>query len=71
MLEPLLKPKRPFKFRPSHLQSLQRVALLGLSGYAGNWRPAGTASEGSNHVPPDAFRVPELIEELCDYLNDK
>jgi Fic family protein len=21
--------------------------------------------------PPDAFRVPELIEELCDYINER
>ena len=25
---------------------------------------------GSNHVPPDAFRVPELVEDLCDYVNE-
>jgi Fic family protein len=71
IIEQYLEPERPFKFRPSHLQTLQRVALLGLSGYAGNWRPAGIAIEGSKHAPPDAFRVPELIEELCDYVNDK
>jgi len=71
MVEQFLEPERPFKFRPSHLQTLQRVALLGLSGYAGNWRPAGIAIEGSQHAPPDAFRIPELIEELCDYVNDK
>jgi Fic family protein len=71
MVETFLQPDRPFKFRPSHLQALHRVALLGLSGYAGNWRPSGIEIDGSKHAPPDAFRVPELIEEMCDYVNDK
>jgi Fic family protein len=53
------------------LQTLHRVALMGLSVYAGNWRPAGIAIEGSRHAPPDSFRIPELIEELCDYVNER
>ncbi len=61
---------RPFRLRPSHLQSLHRVALLGLSSYAGVWRPAGVTIGQSKHLPPDAFLVPERIEELCDYVNE-
>jgi Fic family protein len=38
--------------------------------FAGNFRPAGVKIEGSKHQPPDAYLVPELIEELCDYVND-
>jgi Fic family protein len=71
MVESYLDPDRPFKFRPSHLQNLQRVALMGLSGYAGNWRPSGIEIQGSKHAPPDPFRIPELIEEMCDYVNEK
>ncbi len=71
MVENYLDPDRPFKFRPSHLQNLQRVALMGLSGYAGNWRPSGIEIQGSKHAPPDPFRIPELIEEMCDYVNEK
>jgi Fic family protein len=71
MVEQFLEPDRPFKFRPSHLLTLHRAALLGISSYAGNWRPAGIQIEGSRHTPPDSFRIPELIEELCDYVNDK
>ncbi len=62
---------RPFRLRPSHLLHLQRVALIGLSGYAGNFRPSGVAIGGSKHTPPDSFRVPGLVEEMCDYVNDK
>jgi len=70
MVQTFVDPERPFRFRPSHLQSLHRAALLGLSGYAGNWRPAGVRIGESKHQPPDAFQVPERIEELCDYVNE-
>lgn len=70
MVQAFVDPERPFRFRPSHLQSLHRAALLGLSGYAGNWRPAGVTIGASKHQPPDAFQVPERIEELCDYVNE-
>ena len=71
MAEYFLDPERPFRLRPSHLQTLHRIALLGLSGYAGLWRPSGIEIRGSNHEPPEAFEVPEKIEDLCDYVNDK
>ena len=50
--------------------SLQREALAGISSYAGNYRPGGVAIEGSKHEPVGAHLVPELIEEMCDYVND-
>jgi Fic family protein len=71
MVETFLEPERPFKLRPSHLLHLHRAALDGISAYAGNWRPAGIEIGASKHTPPGAFEVPERIEELCDYVNDK
>lgn len=59
-----------FKLRPSLILALHREALAGISSYAGNWRPAGVRIEGSKHEPPPSYLVPELIEELCDYVND-
>ncbi len=59
-----------FKLRPSLILSLQREALTGISSYAGNFRPGGVAIEGSKHEPPGAHRVPELVEDMCDYVND-
>lgn len=70
MVEAFIQPGRPFKLRPSTLLTLQRVALDGLSAYAGNWRPAGITIAGSKHTPIDAFLVPEEIERLCDYVNE-
>jgi Fic family protein len=72
MVESFLDPERqPFKFRPSHLLQLHREALAGISIYAGNWRPSQIEIQGSRHNPPGAFEVPERIEELCDYVNEK
>lgn len=64
-----LHPERPFRFRPSSLLKLNRDALDGISSYAGNYRPGPIEIKGSKHEPPGAFLVPELVEELCDYVN--
>jgi len=61
---------RPFKFRPSLLLLLNREAINGLDAHAGNFRPGAVTIEKSNHQPPGAPQVPELVEELCDYVND-
>lgn len=66
----LLNPKRPFKLRPSLVQQLHRVALDGLSAFAGNWRPAGVEIQGSKHEPVGAHLVAEHVEEMCDYVNE-
>lgn len=59
-----------FKLRLSLVLALHREALAGISSYAGNFRPAGVDIEGSKHNPPGAHLVPELIEEMCDYVNE-
>jgi Fic family protein len=69
MVDYYLHPERPFSFRPSHLLRLHRVALNGISSYAGLWRPAGIAIKGSKHEPVGAHLIPEYIEEICDYVN--
>ncbi len=65
-----LHPERPFKLRPSAILSLHRRALEGISSFAGVFRPGGIEIKGSKHSPPGAHLVPELVEHLCDYLND-
>jgi hypothetical protein len=66
MVEYFLDPERPFKLRPSHISTLHREALQGISPLAGLWRPSTVEIEGSRHRPPQAWEVPERIEELCD-----
>jgi Fic family protein len=63
--------KDTFKLRPSLVLSLHREALAGISMFAGNWRPAGVEIEGSQHAPVGAHLVPSLVEDMCDYVNDK
>ncbi|ABD88936.1 Fic family protein [Rhodopseudomonas palustris] len=59
-----------FRLRPSLILGLHREALAGISSYAGNYRPGGVAIEGSKHQPVGAHLVPELIEDMCDYVNE-
>lgn len=66
----LNNPGRQFKLRPSLIQSLHRCALQGISMFAGNWRPAGVEINLSSHEPPEGFRVAELVENMCDYVNE-
>lgn len=62
--------RKSFKLRMSLILALQREALRGISAYAGNFRPAGVIIEGSKHEPVGAHLVPELVEDMCDYVND-
>ncbi len=65
-----LQPERPFKLRPSAILSLHRRALEGISSFAGVPRPGGIEIKGSKHQPPGAHLVSELLEQLCDYINE-
>lgn len=70
LTEYFLQPERRFKLRPSHLLHLHRIALEGISPFAGNYRPAAIEIGGSKHKPVGAHLVPGLIEEMCDYVNE-
>jgi Fic family protein len=69
LIDQALDPERPIRLRPSTLLALNRTALEGINIYAGNDRPGPVTIGGSRHIPPEAFRVPELVEELCEYVN--
>lgn len=71
MIDEWLQPGRKFKLRPSMILQLHRCALDGISSYAGNFRPGGVDIEGSAHQPKGAHLVPELVEEMCDYVNEQ
>ena len=59
-----------FRLRPSLIAAIQAEALAGLSDDAGQWRNVPMEIEGSRHQPPPHREVPELVEDLCDYIND-
>jgi Fic family protein len=70
MVEWWLHPERHFKLRPSALLDLNRIALDGLNRLAGTYRSGAIEITGSQHIPPAAHLVPELTEEMCDYVNE-
>jgi len=71
MVREWTSPERPFKLRLSMILGLQRTALEGLSLYAGNFRPGSVEIGKSKHTPPAAHLVPELVEDMCDYVSDE
>jgi len=66
----LATPEHKFRLRPSAILELNRFAIDGLDAFAGNWRPGPVKIEGSKHAPPAAHLVPELVEQMCDYINE-
>ncbi len=60
-----------FKLRASHILSLHRIALDGLSSFAGVFRPGAVQIGESHHEPPPAHLVPEKIEDMCDFINER
>lgn len=52
-----------FKLRLSLICSLHREALDGLSSYAGIFRPSAVKIGKSEHQPPAAHLVPDLVEK--------
>ena len=70
MVDEIARGSRPFRLRTSMVLDLHRVALEGLSAYAGNFRPSDVEIGQSKHNPPSAHLVAGLIEEMCDYVTD-
>jgi Fic family protein len=60
-----------FKLRPSTLLRLNRIALAGINRYGGVFRPFSMTITGSRHKPPPVEDVPQLVEDMCDYVNSK
>lgn len=59
-----------FILRPRHLLMLNAKALEGINARAGTYRNTEIEITESHHIPPDHFDVPELVANMCDYVND-
>jgi Fic family protein len=70
LIDDVARGGRPFRLRISVILDLHRIALNGLSNYAGNFRPADVSIGQSKHEPPGAHLVTGLIDEMCDYVMD-
>ncbi len=60
-----------FRLRPSTLLQLNRIAVEGLIAVPGVFRQDQIEISSTDHRPPDPQHVPELVEEMCDYVNDR
>lgn len=59
-----------FRLRPSVLGRLNAQAVQGLIPSPGALRADAIEILGSTHQPPDWRDVPDLLERMCDYVND-
>ncbi|MEM7729317.1 MAG: Fic family protein [Pseudomonadota bacterium] len=59
-----------YRLRPSTILALHRAAVDGIDAYAGAYRPGGVTISRSHHAPPPADAVAEMVEDLCDWVND-
>ena len=71
LVDDVVRGDRPFRLRPSMILDLHRIAMEGLSLYAGTYRPGDVKIGESKHVTPAAHLVPEMIEEMCDYVMER
>jgi Fic family protein len=70
MLHYYLDEQRPFALRPALIQELQGVAVQGLQPKPGEFRNNTVGIAQSDHQPPAPHLVPNLVVEMCDYVND-
>jgi Fic family protein len=65
-----LDPQRPFALRVPIILELQKEAVLGIEAEAGKIRSEPVGISKSEHVPPPAHLVTNLLVEFCDFIND-
>lgn len=63
-------PKRSFRLTQSVILDLHHKALDGIHPLAGTYRNTPVAIGKSNHNPPRHIEVPDLVTDMCGYVND-
>ncbi|MEO0500649.1 MAG: Fic family protein [Pseudomonadota bacterium] len=71
LIDMCVRDGRPFRLRPSTILTLHKVATTGLLRLAGTFRNANVKISKSKHIPPDDAQVPGLVEDMCDWVNDR
>jgi len=61
---------QPLRLRVSDILRLNRVAVEGVIRLAGVFRTDEMTITNSRHNPPPPDLVPELTEQMCDYVNE-
>lgn len=60
----------PFRLNQGIILELHREALSGIHALAGTYRNTPVHIGKSSHVPPRSTEVPDLVYEMCRYVND-
>ena len=53
----------------TNIREIHNILFSGLCENPGNYRNSQVYLEGSDYIPPPAFEVPKLVEELINWLN--
>jgi Fic family protein len=59
----------PFRLKQSLILDLHNKALEGIHPLAGTYRNSPVRIGKSDHMPPRHAEVPDLVGEMCDYVN--
>ncbi len=70
MIDEVARDGHPFRLRASRVLALHEIALNGLDSRAGAFRQKSVEIGKSKHTPPAAHLVGNLVDELCDWVND-
>lgn len=65
-----VKSETKFKLKQSIILRLHQKALEGIHPLAGTYRNSPVYIGKSNHFPPSHTEIPDLVAEMCDYVNE-
>ncbi len=71
LIDEAVRDGRPFRLRPSTILGLHAEAMRGLHARAGTFRNAKVEIGGSRHQPPREHLVAGMVEDLCDWVNER
>lgn len=63
-------PHTPFRLTQALILGLHKKALEGIHLLAGTYRNSAVEIGQSNHRPPEHIEVPDLMADLCSYVNE-
>jgi Fic family protein len=65
----IMPPNKDFRLKQAFILLLNQKALEGIHPLAGTYRNSRVTIGKSSHFPPPHLEVPDLVSEMCDYVN--
>jgi Fic family protein len=59
-----------FELTPAIIQNLHNIAISNIYICAGKFRTKPVEIRGTDHLPPDTSQIPDLIQQMCRYVNE-